>query len=300
MLVPALTLPVRGATLFVATMPVPASPSGGQHCGQQLGQLTPEAVTGDQSAAGLAHFGIIAAGGAVDGEHAAGITHAQHLLPGEPPMDIARQRCEKGQLAQMRLPIEKRLIEMRDAPPLGNVEAERLGQLRRRRAGHRIAPCAEGHQQLAGPVKGQIAVHHCRDPDAAHCCKGLPVFCLHIGGQRGVGVLQAGMHGLQRVGPDAVLQPVFPSEVPLRHRGMATVHQHRLDAGRAEFNTECALSEVEHGITPCQILSVLYAGILPPVSCFYYTRQRSRRPVPAVLKGGFLFKKNRGQSCGDL
>ena len=31
MLVPALTLPVRGATLFVATMPVPASPSGGQN-----------------------------------------------------------------------------------------------------------------------------------------------------------------------------------------------------------------------------------------------------------------------------
>ena len=31
MLVPALTLPVRGAILFVATMPVPASPSGGQN-----------------------------------------------------------------------------------------------------------------------------------------------------------------------------------------------------------------------------------------------------------------------------
>ena len=31
MLVPALTLPVRGATEFVATMPVPASPSGGQN-----------------------------------------------------------------------------------------------------------------------------------------------------------------------------------------------------------------------------------------------------------------------------
>ena len=29
MLVPALTLPVRGATELVATMPVPASPSGG-------------------------------------------------------------------------------------------------------------------------------------------------------------------------------------------------------------------------------------------------------------------------------
>ena len=29
MLVPALTLPVRGATEFVATIPVPASPSGG-------------------------------------------------------------------------------------------------------------------------------------------------------------------------------------------------------------------------------------------------------------------------------
>ena len=141
-------------------------------------------------------------------------------------------------------------------------------------------------------------MHHRRDPDAAHRCKGLPVFCLHIGGQRSVGALQAGMHSLQRVGPDAVLQLVFPSEVPLRHRGMAAIHQHRLDAGRAEFNTECALSEVEHGITPCQILSVLQAGLLPPVSCLYYTRQRGRRPVPAVSKGGFLFKKSAVSPAG--
>ena len=46
MLVPALTLPVRGATALVATMPVPASPSGGQN-----GMPARSAPVGSSSAA---------------------------------------------------------------------------------------------------------------------------------------------------------------------------------------------------------------------------------------------------------
>ena len=42
--VPAETLPVRGATAFVAAMPVPASPSGGQS-GMPAGRSPPRYVT---------------------------------------------------------------------------------------------------------------------------------------------------------------------------------------------------------------------------------------------------------------
>ncbi len=120
--VPAETLPVRSATLLVATMPVPASPSGGQSgmpaCSSPAGVEQLCAFFG-QNAGGIPgeqdfgqdvlefprevfrcdafveqpdHAFIIIVGLAVDREHARGFAHAQHLLPGQLPVDIARQR----------------------------------------------------------------------------------------------------------------------------------------------------------------------------------------------------------------
>ena len=118
MLVPALTLPVRGATELVATMPVPASPSGG-HSGiagpqspgrieqpgaglgaasrrpprrsdgrQQVGQPPGQAGVGDQVVEVAHHGGVVAAGGGVDREHAAGVADPEHLLAGQLPVHV--------------------------------------------------------------------------------------------------------------------------------------------------------------------------------------------------------------------
>ncbi len=64
MLVPALTLPVRGATALVATMPVPASPSGGQStacrdCSAPVGSSSaaPSAVSVAGRLSGDEHLG---------------------------------------------------------------------------------------------------------------------------------------------------------------------------------------------------------------------------------------------------
>ena len=113
--VPAETLPVRGATELVATIPVPASPSGGQSgmpgrsrpvgsssaapasvsvpagrpatCdgGQQLGQGQLDPGLGGQLVEPGQHRGVVPAGAAVDREHAAGVPDAEDLLAGELP-----------------------------------------------------------------------------------------------------------------------------------------------------------------------------------------------------------------------
>src|SRR5918997_736739 len=121
MLVPAETLPVRGATELVATMPVPASPSGGHigmpgssrplgsSCfapagvsspagppdhGQQIGQGQVGAGLGSELVEPAQLRRVVITGGGVDGEHAAGVADAQNLLSGELPVDVAGQRRE--------------------------------------------------------------------------------------------------------------------------------------------------------------------------------------------------------------
>ena len=112
MLVPALTLPVRGATELVATMPgagvalrgaqrdagtqrarsgraaprppsvsAPAALAGDRDVGQQrrpAASSLPASAASSSNCASIAP--VVAAGGDVDREHAAGVADAEHLL----------------------------------------------------------------------------------------------------------------------------------------------------------------------------------------------------------------------------
>lgn len=186
--VPADTLPVRTATELVAAIPVPASPSGGadrnawlktsggvqklcalfcqgtgvlashQDLGQQVFHLPGKASFRRPLVKGRQHSLIICIRSAINGEHAGGISHAQHFLPGELPMDIARQGGEEADTGDVLLPVQNGLIEVRYTPALGDVELEQLGQLLRRLLGVGVAPSAEGDQQLSRLIKGHIAV----------------------------------------------------------------------------------------------------------------------------------------------
>ena len=55
----------------------------------------------------------------------------------------------------MLLAVQNRLIQMCDAPALGNVEAEYLGQLGSRPAGGGVAPGTECRQLTPIAVKGE-------------------------------------------------------------------------------------------------------------------------------------------------
>ena len=84
-----------------------------------------------------------------------------------------------GDLGDMFFPVQHRLIQVRDAPALRDVEAEQGCQFRSRRAGDGVLPSAERRQKVPVFVEGQIAVHHGGD---AHSTNVFPAF--HPG-QRG-------------------------------------------------------------------------------------------------------------------
>ena len=126
---------------------------------------------------------------------------------------------------------------MGDAPALGNIEMEgfrqRLGSL----AGNIVSPRTEGNEQFALRIKGQVTVHHGADADRTDARQRHVVAALHVGGQLGIAGLNPLPYFIQRIGPHAVAQGVFPA-VAARSDGLAVViDENRLDAGRAEFNS---------------------------------------------------------------
>ena len=184
------------------------------------------------------HGGVILPGCAVDGEHPAGVAHAQRIDAGQQKVQVACQGRDVGDLFKVRLPIQHSLIQVRHAPPLGNVEPEGGGQLCRGGGGHGVAPGAERNQQVPVFIKGKVAVHHGGNTDAAHGGQRRAVLGLHIGRQRRIGGLHTLPDFLHGVGPDAVLQAVFPSEIALRKGSVRCINQNRLDAGGAKLHAE--------------------------------------------------------------
>ena len=206
-----------------------------EHPGQDIPQLPAELLLRHQPVELLYHPGVEVTGLGIDWEHAGGLAHAQHLFPRQPPVDVSGQGGKERHVLHMLLPVQDGLIEVGDAPSLGNVEIEFLQQLPAGLPGHGIAPGPEGHQQLTRRVKGHIAVHHTRKAKGSQLFQPHPVFRLHVLRKAPVAALQALPDVFQAVSPDIVLQAVLPVPVPLRHRLMALVHQHGLDPGGAEF-----------------------------------------------------------------
>ena len=197
-----------------------------------------QAVLGKKLVKGGQHGRVIVAAGAVDGKDAGGIADAQHLLAGELPVDIARQRGQEGNVPDVLLAVEDGLIEVGNAPPLRDVEVEALGQRRGGGQGGGVAPCAERRQLVPGLVKRQIAVHHGRNAQRAHGLQRLAVPAAVVGLQLGVGVLDPGPDIVKVVGPVAALQPVLPVMGTAGQHGTVRRGQHRLDAGGAELNAQ--------------------------------------------------------------
>ena len=148
----------------------------------------------------------------------------------------------------MLLAVQHGLVQVGNAPALGDVEAEALCQTLRRLAGDGVAPGAEGGERFAVPVEGQVAVHHAGDAQGPHLREGHAVLLPHIPGKVRVAGLDAPVDLLQGIGPDAVLQLVLPVEAAGGRGDMALVDEHRLDPGGAELNAQGHVFEI-HPIT---------------------------------------------------
>ena len=131
--VPADTLPVRCLTALVATMPVPASPSGGQtgtafrcedtgiftsrqYFGQNVFQFPTVFFRSNQIVEFGHHFGGIVVGSRIYGEHTRCVTNAQHLFACYLPMYITCKSCQELDVFDVRFVVQNSLVQMRNAP----------------------------------------------------------------------------------------------------------------------------------------------------------------------------------------
>ena len=190
----------------------------------------------------LEHALIVVVGLAVDGEHARGFANAQHLLPGQLPMDIACQRGQIADILDMGFLVQYRLIEVGNAPTLGNVELEQIGELLCCLSGDGVSPGAKRDEQISILIECQIAVHHGAEADGANGLERGVVLLKNLAAELPIAVLQACPNIFEAVCPDAVFVSVFPLMASRCDRRMILADQHRLDASRAELDAKNGLS----------------------------------------------------------
>ena len=223
--------------------------AGAHHLGQNLAQLPAVALGSDLFVHQVDHLLIIIAYSTINGEHTAGLAHAHGLHAGQLPVNVACQGGQVSNILHMLFAVEHGLIQVRNAPALGNVEAQQLSQFSCSRAGHGVAPGAETCQLLAVLIKGQIAMHHGGHAKAGQLGQLGAKLGLHVLLQVGISILYAGPGFLQGVGPHAVHQRILPGVVAGCDRRMIFANQHSLDTGRAQFNTQdrlAAQNEIFH------------------------------------------------------
>ena len=111
-------------------------------------------------------------------------------------------------------------------------------------------------------------MHHGADADGRQPADWDTVLPLHILRQIAVAIRQSLPDILLRIGPDAVVQPVLPLMTPLRDRLIVLSDQHRLDAGRSEFNAEnspAALNQFPWFHVHCLPVSIMILTAAPDI-----------------------------------
>ena len=134
--------------------------------------------------------------------------------------------------------VQHGLIQVGNTPALGDIKAQQLCQLDCGGLGHCVAPGAKFGQLGACGIKRQVAVHHGRKPQRGKGCQRGAVFFFHPLGQHAVAGLNTGPHIVKVVGPHPVFIPVFPVVNAGGKRQVVVANQHRLDAGRTQFDAE--------------------------------------------------------------
>ncbi len=158
---------------------------------EYIGHLPGISLVRDQCIEFIHHRCIIIPCLHADREHSGAVADADHLLAGQLPVNIGRQRCHKMNVLYVILAVQDRLIQMRNAPSLRNIVVEQLRQLFCCLAGNGVAPGAERYQQLILVVKRQIAVHHGTDANGRQTMDGNAVFILHISPKIRIASLQS-------------------------------------------------------------------------------------------------------------
>ena len=191
------------------------------------------------------HPGVEGAAVRPYGEDARGLPHAQNVATRQTVVDVARQSCDAGDARHVLLAADDGVVEMGHRPALGDVEPEQPRQDRRGLLGEGVAPGAEGGQQLAVGIQGDVAVHHRGDADGPDRGQldGVPV--PQVAGEPDVGGPQPRDDVVDGVGPHAVDQVVGPLVGAGGDDGMGPVDEDGLDAGRAELDAQRGPAQIQ-------------------------------------------------------
>ena len=175
-------------------------------------------------------------------EHARHITDTQNTSACQLPVHISLQRNEVVDILHMLFLIENGLVQMSNAPSLGNVVPEYLCQLPGGRACDGISPGAEGHQKFTFFIKRHITVHHGRKSNGTNGGQGDAVGFLHILSHFAVAVPDAVPDVVQGIGPDVVHVPVFPIMAAGGNGCVVLTDKDRLNPGGAQLYAQGSIS----------------------------------------------------------
>ena len=215
--------------------------TGAEHFGQHGFQRPAKALARDPGVELFDHLRIERTGFTVDGEHAGGFAHAHDVFAGEHVVHMAGQCGQAGELGQMRFAVQDGLVQVRNAPALGNVKAQQRGQLFGCGTGHGVAPGAEFAELAAVFVKGQVAMHHGGNAKAGELGELRAVLCFYVRFERGVGILNAAPDVVHMIGPNAVFKAVFPGVVAGGDGRVVRADEDSLDTGGAKLDAQhCA------------------------------------------------------------
>ena len=142
----------------------------------------------------------------------------------------------------MLFPVQDRLVKMGDAPSLGDVVLEQLGELFGSFSRDIVSPGAERHQEIVILVKCHISVHHPADSQRFQAGQCDAVALFYVLCQIAVASLKPFPDLIQGIGPDAVHIAVLPIIAPGSQGLVVLPDQDCLDPGRTKLDAEGCLA----------------------------------------------------------
>ena len=156
-------------------------PPGFGACGQEPGKdirnLPSIALLGDQLLERFQHAFVERERVAVHREHAGAVANAKHAFTRQPNMQVAGERREKRDGANVRFLVQHCLIQVRNAPALRNVKVKAFRERFRRRSGRCVAPGAKRREQAVVLVEREVAMHHGGNAHCADARERLAIGC---------------------------------------------------------------------------------------------------------------------------
>ena len=122
---------------------------------------------------------------------------------------------------------------MCDAPAFWNIKIKQFRQLGSRLTGDVVAPGSKRDQQLIFFIKWHIAVHHGTDTDCTDLGQRQTIFFMNFSSHLGIAGLNTFPDLFYWIGPDMMIQFVFPYVIATGNRREIIHNQDRFDTRRS-------------------------------------------------------------------